>query len=274
MKQYNGEKYIVSFTSFGERFNSAVQMLSTLAWQYYRDFHIVMTVYKDDVKDIPASLQSLIDHNVLELIVADENLCPHLKYFYAMKKYWDKPIITVDDDRLYSQNTLLMLTRKYETLNYKSIISNCATEMSATNGKLDPRDKWCVGPRRLLPNIKSYAAMAEGFAGVLYPPCCFDKLEDEVQNIKQCLYDDDLFLKVLELKQDLPVTQSSAIYEAICQTGVIGIDIVEAQNFSLAKHHDATMAYRKNVTELFEQDLLKAFDFPVESYKRMLKDLQ
>lgn len=57
-----------------------------------------MTLYKDDIKNIPEDLKFLIDEQFVELIVADKDLGPHLKYFYAMKKYKENPIITVDDD--------------------------------------------------------------------------------------------------------------------------------------------------------------------------------
>ena len=57
-----------------------------------------MTLYKDDIKNIPEDLKFLIDEQFVELIVADKDLSPHLKYFYAMKKYKENPIITVDDD--------------------------------------------------------------------------------------------------------------------------------------------------------------------------------
>ena len=100
MKQYNGEKYIVSFTSFGQRFDDACKMICALQKQTYKDWHLVMTIYEGDMKDITPNLQMLIDNNLLEVIVAPENLCPHLKYFYAMKEYRDKPIITLDDDRI------------------------------------------------------------------------------------------------------------------------------------------------------------------------------
>lgn len=260
MKQYNGEKYIVSFTSFGERFNDAALMLRALfESQQYTNFHVVMTVYKDDVKNITQNLQAFIDADKIEVIVAEENLCPHLKYFYVMQKYLDKPIITLDDDRLYSPNTIELLVNKYESLNYRSIVANCAPVMSKTDNTLHDRRHWCVPWRRMLPGQMSYVAMAEGFAGVLYPPKCFEHLSDEMSNIKKCLYDDDVFLRVLGIKNKLPVTQSDGVYEKT----VIGIDIPHAQEVSLAKHHNADMTYRADVTKLFNDELIKGFELHV-----------
>lgn len=257
MKQYNGEKYIVSFTSFGQRFDDACKMIYYLQKQTYKDFHLVITIFQDDLKDITENLQLLIDNDFLEVIVAPENLCSHLKYFYAMKKYWDKPIITLDDDRLYSPGTIESLVSKYESLSYKSIISNCAVKMTKTGNKLNDRRRWCIPTQRMAPNEKSFIAMAEGFAGILYPSQCFNNLDDELPNIKKCLYDDDLYLKVLAIKNKLPVTQTS--FQSGRTSVVNSTEIQHAQLFDLAKHNNAPMTYRANVTSLFNDELVKGF---------------
>ena len=257
MKQYNGEKYIVSFTSFGQRFDDACKMICALQKQTYKDWHLVMTIYEGDMKDITPNLQMLIDNNLLEVIVAPENLCPHLKYFYAMKKYWDKPIIILDDDRLYEYDVIKVLVEKYESLNYKSIISNCAPQMIQRNGKVIDRRHWCVPQTRLKPNQKSFIAMAEGFAGVLYPPNCFENLDNEIPNIKKCLYDDDLYLKIMAIKNKIPVTQTNT--SPSYSNDVNSIEIPSAQEFDLAKHHNAPMQYRADITNLFNKELIKGF---------------
>lgn len=255
MREYNGEKYIVSFTSFGERFDSACMMVWFLQRKTYRDFHLVMTVYEGDVEDISSDMQCLIDMGLLELIVAPENLCPHLKYFYAMKKYWDKPIITLDDDRLYDPRTLELLISKYESLPFKSIVSCCAPVMTRTGDTLDPRTSWCIGRQRLKANQTSYVAMAEGFAGILYPPQCFKDLDGEIPRIYRCLYDDDIFLKVLGIDNRIPVTQ----VDGMLSKDFDSFDIPRAQQFNLASHNNAPMQYRSDVTRLFEKELLAGF---------------
>lgn len=259
MKHYNNEKYIVSFTTFPQRYNDACKMIySILQKQTYKNFHLVMTLYKGDVAKITPTLQLFIDNDLLELIVAEENLCPHLKYFYAMKKYWDKPIITIDDDRIYSPNTLQKLISKYESLNYKTVVSNCAISYGKHGNIVTDRNTW---PRhRLKPNEKSFVAMAEGFAGVLYPPKCYANLDAELPYIKQCLFDDDLYLQVMRVKNKIPVTQSNSTYGAAGENGTVGQDIQHAQNFSLAKHNNAPMRYRADVTRKFNNELLKGFD--------------
>ena len=187
MKQYNGEKYIVSFTSFGKRIELAAFPIWLLRHkQSYQNFHLVMTVHKNDLPFIGKQMNALIVTNQLEVLVADEDYGPHLKYFYAMKKYGaEHPIITVDDDRKYALDAIEQLVRKYEELPYKSIISNCAIKMGRTaDGHITGYPEWI--PRRLQPSEKSYIAMAEGFAGILYPPNVYPDLGTHIDEILAC----------------------------------------------------------------------------------------
>lgn len=244
MKKYNGEKYIVSFTTFPKRYEMAAKMVyNLLVNSTYKDFHIVCTLYKEDYEKLCGNFKLLIDSDILEVIVAEENLCPHLKYFYAMLKYGDMPIITVDDDRLYGSNLIESLVSKYESLDYKSVVSTCAPVISRN---ILPISTWCRGECRLKPNRKSYFAMAEGFGGVLYPPNSFSSLEDHIPDIKDCLFHDDIYLKLLEIDNDLPVTQiNGTVFDVI---GVLD-EMPTAELTNLAHHNNAPMDYRIKVIE-------------------------
>lgn len=242
MKQYNGEKYIVSFTTFPKRYEIAgLMVFNLLQTQVYRDFHIVCTLYKSDYEKLNGGLKLMIDRGLLEVIVADENLCPHLKYCYAMLKYHDKPIITVDDDRLYAGNLIQKLASKYESLPYKSVVSTCAPVISKN---ILPVSSWCRGECRLKPNQMSPFAMAEGFGGVLYPACCFSNLETRIPEIKDCLFHDDIYLKLLEIDEGLPVTQ---IDGTVFDVMKVVDEIPGAQDTNLAHHNNAPMDYRIDV---------------------------
>ena len=256
MKTYNNEKYIVSMTSFPQRYAlCAKTIFNLLTKQTYKNFHLVLTLFKDDYAQLTDNLKLFADNNLIEIIIADTNLCPHLKYYYVMKKYLDKPIITLDDDRQYSNNIIETLIKKYESLNYKSIVCNVAPKMSQTRGKLDDANIWCVGTSRLRPNEQSYVAMAEGFGGVLYPEKAFDCSTINIEEIKKCLYHDDIYLKVLAIRNKLIVTQA----ESCWNVNVFGNDMTGADETSLYNHNNTSFDYRRNVTRLFENDLMRGF---------------
>ena len=254
MKQYNGEKYIVSFTSFGKRVPMIGKMIYAMTKQSYKNFHLVLTLYKDDVKNIDDTILLFLDNDLLELIVADKDLGPHLKYYYAMQKYYDKPIITVDDDRYYGKDTIRCLVEKFESLNYKSIVSNCAIKIQKRHNRILPYTQWI--PFRLKPNEKSIFGMAEGFAGVLYPPKCFSNLASDkfVKGILDCKYDDDLFLKVIGIKQNIPVTQTD-MYEKCTERN----NITELMKYNLHNNQNKGNTNRINLCYKFEKELLKAW---------------
>lgn len=259
MKQYNNEPYIISFTTFPLRYQYAAMMVfGLLKKQTYTNTHIVMTLYKDDFMQLDGDLKTLVDKGLLEVLIAEDNLRPHLKYFYAMQKYNNKPIITVDDDRIYSSNTIEGLVNKYKQLPFKSVVSIVAPKLKLdlSHKCLVPYDQWCCGSQRLVPNETSYLAMAEGFGSVLYPPNAFNMTTISVDELKTCLMHDDLYLKVLELRHAIPVTQVDGRlgYE------FTSFNINGSQDSCLANHcNDAGMRYRERVTKSFEPALLQAF---------------
>lgn len=255
MKQYNNEKYIVSITTFPKRFNLCAKcVFNLLTNQKYKNFHLCLTIFKDEYDLITPDLKAIIDANLVEVIIAEKNLCPHLKYFYCMKKYWDKPIITLDDDRMYTSNIISALVEQYEKINYKSIICNVAPKMKFKNDHLVAYNDWCNAGSRLKPNESSYIAMPEGFGGVLYPSKCFNDLDKCIDEIPKILYHDDMYLKVLEIRNKIKVTQTN---------GTWGITF-NAKNLDGAietclrvMHCSQNLNYRSDVTKLFEQDLLE-----------------
>ena len=197
-------KYIVRFSTFGPRVENSFEMIQSLKAQQFQDFRIVMTLYKDDVKNIGPNMQSLIDSGEVELIVADKDLGSHLKYFYAMKKYPYMPIITVDDDRKYDSKALEFLTTSQEYFRQKGdkvITCNWGTRMWKTATFVPPMTSW---PLLNLGEL-SYHGMAEGFMGICYPPNCFSDLDKYLPLIEKVPHDDDLVLKAIGIKEHVPV---------------------------------------------------------------------
>ena len=65
-------------------------------------FHIneiIFFLHKDDMKYYDLNISDV------KIILAEENLKSHLKYFYAMKLFKDYAIITLDDDIGYANDT-------------------------------------------------------------------------------------------------------------------------------------------------------------------------
>ena len=253
MKQYNGEPYIVSFTSFGKRLASVPKMLFSLSKQTYKNFHTIFTIGKDSEQFITDELARFARLNKIEINVVDHDLGPHTKYYYAMLKYGNHPVITVDDDRFYAVDTISRLVAKYESLSYKSVVSNCAIEMQRDRaGRLLPYSFWIS--HRLGAGCRSNIAMAEGFAGVLYPANCFSNLPNELPGMASCKYDDDVYLKTVEVREHIPVTNTDYTFKYDD-----AIDIDEAMRYNLHTNQNAGNVNRDNMCMKFANTLLQAW---------------
>ena len=92
-----------------------------------------MTLFEEDVKYINNYIQSLIDKNIIELIIVNIDIKPHKKYYYTMQKYRNHPKITVDDDIIYENTTIESLLKSY--LLYPNYISARSVHKMNSIGK-------------------------------------------------------------------------------------------------------------------------------------------
>lgn len=193
------ETIIVSLTTHSIR---VAQVARTAIWSIiqntYKDVHIVLTLYKDDVKLIPDDLQLLIDMGIVELIVAEQDLGPHLKYFYAMQKYRENPVITIDDDILYPETMIEEMVNAYNK-NRCIIGRRCYEIMPDMN-----YHRWLMTGISQI-KIPTHKNFATGVGGILYPPNCLQLSEDNINEILAIKYDDDFYLKALEVRKDLKI---------------------------------------------------------------------
>ena len=110
-------KYILSFKTYGKRLQTIENYIektffSGLDLDKYK---IVMNLDSNEINNIPVEVKKkYIDTNKIELLVGSDLTGPHGKYFYTMKKYKDLPIITLDDDFIYTKEAIEYLTNFYE----------------------------------------------------------------------------------------------------------------------------------------------------------------
>ena len=193
------EKTLVSLTSHGVRLKYVAKTIFSILRQ--SKVKVVLTLFKDDVKNITDDLCLLIDNGVVELIVSDIDLGPHLKYFFAMKKYKEWNVITIDDDCLYSSDFLNTLS-DYHKRYPNSIITRRAHLMTFTDGKLNRYNNWKMCVKK---STDSRHILPTGVGGVLYPPNVLDIDSVDIEELKKCFFADDIYLKVLENRKNLDI---------------------------------------------------------------------
>lgn len=100
-------------------------------------YKIVLCLTEKDALLLPMQAKILIATSSIEVLKADEDILGHKKYFYAMQKYKDLPIITVDDDSVYSKDLVQLLYDNYKK--HPRCVSSMRTHrIMFANGKLLP----------------------------------------------------------------------------------------------------------------------------------------
>lgn len=199
-KKTRQKKVIVSLTSFPARFNTLHLCIQSILRQSYTPDLVVLWLVKEECEgmQLPEELLELKKYG-LEIKYSDINLRPHNKFIFSAQEFSDSIIITMDDDVIYSSDTIEKLIKGYEE-HTDCVICNMAHKITLNEQLMpNPYSKWVggaigeVGPSNLL--------TALGVGGVLYPPNTFDKQYFDYEVIREnCLTADDLWLKYNELR--------------------------------------------------------------------------
>lgn len=124
-KSYNGEKSIISLTSWKGRIKTVAKTLYSLVRQC-PGFHLVLVLSEEEFpkkeKELPENVNLFIENEVIELLWVYKNYKSFKKVLFTMDKYPDVPVISADDDCIYTCNYAQELYDKW-TKNKDCIIS-------------------------------------------------------------------------------------------------------------------------------------------------------
>lgn len=204
---------IVSLTSYPGRLGGLHHVIRSLLHQSLMPEKIVLYLGTDTTeRDIPRRLRRLERHN-FEIRTGVRNLMPHKKYFFAMQEFPEKAVITVDDDAIYDKNLVADLVESYRK--HPRCVSARRTNLmtKAADGTLNKYKDWkWEFTRQLEP---SFALLATGCGGVLYPPRILPPEAFDAEAIQaHSLNTDDIWLKFMELKNNVKVvfTNSAVVH--------------------------------------------------------------
>lgn len=198
------EKVIVSLTSFPARFDKIHLTLKSLLLQSEKPDKIMVYLGSDSSRDFfTKEMLELEQYGVEYRIDTDRNLKSHKKYFYAMQDFVDDVIVTADDDVYYPSNWLACLLNSYKR--YPNAVSARRVHLMKKNGADFARyNLWEDQCRRV--TSPSFALIATGCSGILYPPHCLSKFAfDEALMKDLCFEADDIWLKCMEVLNGTPV---------------------------------------------------------------------
>jgi len=239
------KQVIVSLTTYPARIDTISIVLKSLLKQTYKADLIILWLaseqFQNKEKDLPKSLLNL--SKKIKICWCDD-LKPHKKYYYTFKQHPDSIVITVDDDIIYNERTVETLLRSYAS--FPSCVSTIRANRITfdDSGKIAKYKSW---EREVKDSVgtPSMDLLATGVGGVLYPPHIFDQnVFDKEKIINLALYADDLWLKVNELINKIPVvlatseislvtisgTQESALYISNLQMGNNDVQLSNIMN--------------------------------------------
>jgi len=125
-KKYEGEKAVISLTSWKARINTVYITLDSLIHQC-PGFHIVLVLSENEFpkmcKELPERLMNLVNSEKIELLWVYKNYKSFKKVLFTMDKYRDVPIISADDDCIYTCNYAKYLYDKW--LDNKTAFVSC-----------------------------------------------------------------------------------------------------------------------------------------------------
>jgi len=116
-KKYNGEKAIISLTSWRARINTVSKTLYSLLKQC-PGFHIVLVLSEEEfpkmMDELPDNLKLFVENELIEILFVYKNYKSFKKVLFTMDKYRDVPVISADDDCIYTCNYAEELYDKWE----------------------------------------------------------------------------------------------------------------------------------------------------------------
>lgn len=191
---------IVSLTTFDKRIDDVYLTIESIFQQSLKADKVVLWLSKEDFapRDIPAilKLQAL---RGLEIEFCEKDIGPYTKFYYALKKYPNHLLITVDDDILYPADMIDQLYRAY--INEPEFIHCHRAHLMRLdeNMRLLPYLQWQLSSSFA---TESSLVFPTGVGGVIYFPGCFD---DEVLNqdvfLRLSPMQDDVWLKAMSTKK-------------------------------------------------------------------------
>lgn len=166
---------IISLTSFPARLNTLWLCVESLKRQSVLPEKIILYLSKDQIsyEELPSTLTNEED-DLFEIRMVDDNLRSHKKYYYAMKDYPDKIIVTTDDDVIYPPFMLSCLLEAH-TKYPADVISNHTHVIKQNNGVVAPYIEWYDLPAMLNRIDTAPNQIQVGIGGVLYPPHSLNK---------------------------------------------------------------------------------------------------
>ena len=217
---------VVSMTTHGDRLRTVHLALESIAGGTVLPSRLILWVDSEEAyTNQPISLKRLVERGAE--VRLSPNFGPHTKYYpYLLSTdTFESPLVTADDDLLYSKWWLEGLLRAHRE-NPEAVSCYRAHRIKIENGMIAPYQTW--GP--CSSTNPSFLHFATGVSGCIYPLRLLHSLKDAGSEfLRVCPKADDLWLHVNALRAGImsrqvwsrplrfpfvPGTQSGGLYHS------------------------------------------------------------
>lgn len=198
-------KIVVSLTTVPKRVDAAALVIAIMMHQTVKPDVIVINLGVELFEGVELPELLLNEEKLGVKINYCHDLYCHTKYYHTVTTYPDDIVITVDDDIIYSETLIEELYESYQR--FPNAVSAMRVHRITFNEDLSlaPYVKWnyCTAD---FYNKPSHKLLATGVGGVLYPPHVLPaETFNESALLRLSPKADDLWLKVMEIYNDVPV---------------------------------------------------------------------
>jgi hypothetical protein len=198
---------VVSLTSFGKRARTVGFTIESIAQGDLRPSRLLLWLDEPELLARPPAMLVRLQRRGVELLPT-ENWGPHKKYYpyVAAQSSFHVPVVTADDDVLYSTSWLATLMERYAASS-ESVHCYRARVVSMNGAKLAPYASW----DECATTAPSHRHFSIGMAGVLLPPYLLQELQRRgTEFSQQCPRTDDIWLNLHAQRLGAKVRQVNA----------------------------------------------------------------
>lgn len=249
-------KIIVCLTTKPERISKTWLVAESILRQRKKPDGLILYVARDEFEKesaLPRSILSLRKRG-LKIVFVEDNLRPHNKYFHAMGTYPEADILTIDDDKIYTPNLVGNLTecsKKYPGSICAVLVRKIMVKDRLVNSYLN----WMISRKNADP---SHALLSLGVGGVLFPSGSLHSDLFDVDRLRdKALLTDDLWIKIMALKQGTKVASAAGMFDypfvsivGLGKEQLMNLNVLKGQNDVVFK--DLLESYQIDIGQLAE----------------------
>lgn len=184
---------IISITSYPKRIDKLWLVIETILRQSIKPNAIILWLSKKQFISIdllPKNLLKQITRG-LKIVLVEDDLRSHKKYYYSLKEYPEYDLITIDDDIFYPNNMISDLLKAHKKFP-DAIIARYGFEITRKNNAILPYKNWNPNFNQDQPNFSIFFGSG---GGTFFPAY---SLPEETLNrevfLDLCLNADDIWL--------------------------------------------------------------------------------